>query len=125
MIVLRSPKGWTCPAFIDGKKCEDYWRAHQVPMADMEGDTHIAILEQWMKSYRPEELFDDPGPPGAGARGAAARGFAPHERQPAREWRRLLRELRLPDFAGYAVTSTRPAPRWWKATRVMGTFCAT
>jgi xylulose-5-phosphate/fructose-6-phosphate phosphoketolase len=73
MIVLRSPKGWTCPKEIDGKRTEDYWRSHQVPMGDMNKPEHIKILETWMKSYRPEELFalsgasesggpvDDPG----------------------------------------------------------------
>ena len=58
MIIFRTPKGWTCPAEIDGKKCEGYWRSHQVPMGDMDNPEHILILEQWMKSYRPEELFD-------------------------------------------------------------------
>src|SRR5262249_13741127 len=61
MIVLRSPKGWTCPAEIDGKRCEDYWRAHQVPMGEMDKPEHVKILEQWMKSYRPEELFEPDG----------------------------------------------------------------
>ena len=61
MIVFRTPKGWTCPAEIDGKKCEDYWRSHQVPMGDMDKPDHIRILEGWMKSYRPEELFDGQG----------------------------------------------------------------
>src|SRR5262249_5956088 len=61
MIVFRTPKGWTCPPEIDGKKCEDYWRSHQVPMGDMDKPEHIKILEQWMKSYRPEELFDKTG----------------------------------------------------------------
>ncbi|MFM7149776.1 MAG: phosphoketolase, partial [Gemmataceae bacterium] len=62
MIVLRTPKGWTCPAEIDGKRCEDYWRSHQVPMGEMhENPEHVKILEQWMKSYRPEELFDTSG----------------------------------------------------------------
>src|SRR6201997_1556840 len=55
MIVFRTPKGWTCPAYIDGKKCEDYWRSHQVPMGDMDKVEHIKILEQWMKAYKPEE----------------------------------------------------------------------
>ena len=53
-----TPKGWTCPPEIDGKKCEDYWRRHQVPMGDMDKPEHIKILEQWMKSYKPEELFE-------------------------------------------------------------------
>src|SRR5438876_7165297 len=61
MIVLRSPKGWTCPKEIDGKRCEDYWRSHQVPMGDMDAPGHVKVLEQWMKSYRPGELFDDAG----------------------------------------------------------------
>ena len=61
MIVFRTPKGWTCPAEIDGKKCEDYWRSHQVPMSDMDKPEHIKILEKWMKYYRPEELFDEKG----------------------------------------------------------------
>jgi xylulose-5-phosphate/fructose-6-phosphate phosphoketolase len=61
MIVLRSPKGWTCPESIDGKKCEDYWRSHQVPMGDMDKSGHVKILEQWLKSYRPDELFDKSG----------------------------------------------------------------
>src|SRR5260370_9035029 len=57
MIVLRTPKGWTCPAVIDGKKCEDYWRSHQVPMGDMDKPEHSRILEAWMNGYRPHELF--------------------------------------------------------------------
>ena len=62
MIVLRSPKGWTCPKEIDGKRAEDSWRSHQVPMGEMhEKPEHIKILEQWMKSYKPEELFDENG----------------------------------------------------------------
>src|SRR5205823_8646656 len=61
MIVFRTPKGWTCPPEIDGKTCEDYWRSHQVPMIDMDKTEHIRILEEWMKSYRPEELFDAQG----------------------------------------------------------------
>ncbi len=62
MIVLRTPKGWTCPKTIDGKRTEDSWRAHQVPMGDMhENPEHVRMLERWMKSYRPEELFDAAG----------------------------------------------------------------
>ena len=61
MIILRTPKGWTCPPEIDGKKCEDYWRSHQVPMGDMDQPEHVRILEGWMKSYRTEEVFDSNG----------------------------------------------------------------
>ncbi|HET7924148.1 MAG TPA: phosphoketolase family protein, partial [Rhodanobacteraceae bacterium] len=63
MIVLRTPKGWTCPKEIDGKRTEDYWRSHQVPMGDMDKPEHVKVLEAWMKSYRPEELFDADGRP--------------------------------------------------------------
>ena len=90
MIVLRTPKGWTCPKEIDGKRTEGYWRAHQVPMGEMhEKPEHVRILEAWMKSYRPDELFDDERAackPELAAAGAQRR--APHERQSARQWRR-------------------------------------
>src|SRR5436190_19480901 len=61
MIVFRSPKGWTGPKEVDGKKTEDYWRSHQVPMSDMSKPGHVKVLEDWMKSYKPEELFDRSG----------------------------------------------------------------
>ena len=62
MIVMRTPKGWTCPKEIDGKREEGYWRSHQVPMSVMRGNPgHVRILETWMKSYRPDELFDEKG----------------------------------------------------------------
>ena len=87
MIVLRSPKGWTCPKEIDGKRTEDYWRSHQVPMGDMNKPEHIKILEAWMKSYKPEELFDVERPPESGDPGVGAQGRAAHERQSARQRR--------------------------------------
>src|SRR5207245_8335051 len=61
MIILRSPKGWTGPKFVDGKPVEGTWRAHQVPVADLEKPEHLKILEDWMRSYQPEELFDHNG----------------------------------------------------------------
>src|SRR5437868_9400979 len=61
MIVMRSPKGWTGPKFVDGKPMEGTWRAHQVPIADLEKPEHLKVLEDWMRSYRPEELFDEQG----------------------------------------------------------------
>ena len=79
MIVLRTPKGWTCPKEIDGKRTEDYWRSHQVPMGEMhENPAHVRLLEEWMKSYRPEELFDESGRlrARAGRPGAARRRAA-------------------------------------------------
>ena len=84
MIVLRSPKGWTCPKEIDGKRCEDYWRSHQVPMGEMhENPARVRILEEWMKSYRPEELFDGSGKFKPELAALAPQGQASRERQSA------------------------------------------
>ena len=86
MIILRSPKGWTCPKEIDGKKTEDYWRSHQVPMGEMHGNPeHVRILESWLKSYRPDELFDDDGRLRKEVCGACAQRRAADERQSARQ----------------------------------------
>ncbi len=88
MIVMRTPKGWTCPKEIDGKKEEGYWRSHQVPMSAMRGHPeHVRILETWMKSYRPEELFDERRPPQGRTRRASPAGNPPDERQSARQRR--------------------------------------
>ena len=122
MIVLRTPKGWTCPPEIDGKKCEGYWRSHQVPMGDMDTPGHVRILEQWMKSYGPRELFD--------AKGTLIRELA--ELPPQGERRMsanphangglLLRDLHLPDFHEYAVDVKVPGATRAEATRVQGRF---
>ena len=88
MIILRSPKGWTCPKEIDGKRAEDSWRSHQVPMGEMhEKPEHIKILEQWMKSYRPRGTLRRERPLQARARRTRAQRRAPHERQSARQRR--------------------------------------
>ena len=88
MIVLRTPKGWTCPKEIDGRRTEGYWRSHQVPMGEMhEKPDHVRILEEWMKSYRPEELFDETGRLRPEIAELAPRGEPAHERQPAHQWR--------------------------------------
>ncbi|WP_020473671.1 phosphoketolase family protein [Zavarzinella formosa] len=122
MIVLRTPKGWTCPHEIDGKVVEGSWRSHQVPMADAQTDTHIQVLEGWLKSYRPEELFDPDGrlipelaelPPAGDRR----MGANPHA-----NGGRLLRELALPDFRKYAVSVSAPGSATAEATRVQGTY---
>ena len=89
MIILRSPKGWTCPKEIDGKRTEDYWRRHQVPMGEMhEKPAHIKILEKWMKSYKPEELFDRTGRLNPELAELAAEGQSSDERQSTRQRRR-------------------------------------
>ena len=124
MIVLRTPKGWTGPKEVDGKQTEDYWRSHQVPMGELhENPEHLALLEEWMRSYRPEELFDEDGPARRRAARAGARratgAWAP-TRTPTAAL--LLRDLRLPDFRDYAVDVPAPGAAMAEATRVMGTF---
>ena len=109
MIVLRTPKGWTCPKEIDGKRTEDYWRSHQVPMGEMhENAAHVRILEQWMKSYQPAELFDDDGRLRPELAELAPRGTRRMSANPHANGGLLLRELRLPNFRDYAVEVTAP-----------------
>ena len=122
MIVLRTPKGWTCPPVIDGKKCEDYWRAHQVPMGDMDKPEHLRILERWMKSYRPAELFDGDGALKAELAALAPTGHRRMSDNPHANGGALLRDLRLPDFRDYEVETPRPGATSAEATRVMGRF---
>ncbi|NGP54439.1 phosphoketolase family protein [Thioalkalivibrio sp. XN8] len=122
MIVFRTPKGWTCPAEIDGKKCEDYWRSHQVPMGDMSTTEHIAILEDWMKSYRPEELFDEDGRLVPELAALAPQGPRRMSANPHANGGLLLRDLRLPDFRDYAVEVPSPGATIAESARVMGTF---
>ena len=109
MIVLRTPKGWTCPKEIDGKRTEDYWRSHQVPMGQMhENDAHVRLLESWMKSYQPEELFDSSGRLRSDLADIAPRGNRRMSANPHTNGGLLLRELRLPNFRDYAVEVTAP-----------------
>jgi xylulose-5-phosphate/fructose-6-phosphate phosphoketolase len=122
MIVLRSPKGWTCPPTIDGKRCEDYWRSHQVPMSDMDRPEHIRILERWMKSYRPQELFDRDGKLMPELAALAPAGTRRMSDNPHANGGNLLRDLRLPDFRAYAVPIDAPGAKSAEATRVMGKF---
>ena len=122
MIVLRTPKGWTGPKGVDGKQTEGTFRAHQVPMAEMDQPEHIKILEDWMKSYRPESLFDESGkliPELAelAPRGTRRMGANPHANGGA-----VMRELRLPDFRAYAVEVPTPGSVESEATRVQGQF---
>ena len=108
MIIFRTPKGWTCPPEIDGKKCEDYWRSHQVPMGDMDKPEHIRILEEWMKSYRPEELFDDRGQLKPELAELAPTGHRRMSDNPHANGGLLLRDLKMPDFRDYAVEVSQP-----------------
>jgi xylulose-5-phosphate/fructose-6-phosphate phosphoketolase len=122
MIVLRTPKGWTCPKTIDGKKTEGYWRAHQVPMGDMSSEEHVRILETWMKSYRPKELFDAEGRLAAELSALPPKGTRRMSANPHTNGGLLLRDLRLPDFRDYAVEVPSPGATNAEATRVMGKF---
>ena len=122
MIVFRTPKGWTCPPEIDGKKCEGYWRSHQVPMGDMEKPEHIRILEQWMKSYRPEELFDKNGRLKPEIAELAPKGHRRMSDNPHANGGLLMHDLKLPDFRDYAVEVPSPGATTAESARVMGKF---
>ncbi len=123
MIILRSPKGWTCPKEIDGKRAEDSWRSHQVPMGEMqENPGHIKILEHWMKSYKPEELFDSNGRFSPELAELAPEGERRMSANPHANGGLLLRGLQLPDFREYAVEVKKPGGADAEATRVMGKF---
>src|SRR5262249_17652476 len=109
MIVMRTPKGWTCPKEIDGRRTEDYWRSHQVPMGEMhENPGHIAVLEEWMKSYRPMELFDDSGALRPELADLAPKGARRMSANPHANGGLLLRDLKMPSFRDYAVKVATP-----------------
>ncbi|PZR61176.1 MAG: phosphoketolase [Chloroflexi bacterium] len=123
MIVLRTPKGWTGPERVDGKPVEDTWRSHQVPMADVRDDNaHLALLEDWMHSYRPDELFDEGGTLRAELAGLPPKGDRRMSANPHANGGLLLRELRLPDFRDFAVAVDTPGASSAEATRVLGKF---
>jgi xylulose-5-phosphate/fructose-6-phosphate phosphoketolase len=122
MIVLRSPKGWTGPKFVDGKQIEGTWRAHQVPVADLQNPEHLKILEDWMRSYRPEELFDENGKFISELAELAPKGNRRMGANPHANGGILLRDLVMPDFRDYAVEVTKPGTDNAEATRVLGGF---
>ena len=122
MIVLRTPKGWTGPKEVDGKKAEGTWRAHQVPIADVKSPEHLSALEEWLKSYRPEELFDASGRLVPGLAALAPKGTRRMGANPAANGGLLLKELRMPDFRDYAIDVAKPGAVFAESTRVMGSF---
>jgi xylulose-5-phosphate/fructose-6-phosphate phosphoketolase len=123
MIVLRTPKGWTGPKVVDGLPVEGTWRAHQVPLAETRTNPrHREQLEEWMRSYRPEELFDQTGALIPALQALAPRGDQRMGANPHANGGLLLRDLAMPDFRGYAVAVERPAAGFSEATRVLGTF---
>jgi xylulose-5-phosphate/fructose-6-phosphate phosphoketolase len=123
MIVLRTPKGWTGPKEVDGKKTEGHWRSHQVPMGEMhENPEHVKLLENWLKSYRPEELFDSFGRLKPELAELAPHGTRRMGANPHANGGLLMKDLRLPDFRDYGVEVAGPGASNAEATRVMGTF---
>ena len=122
MIILRSPKGWTGPKTVDGLKTEGYWRAHQVPIPDMATPEHVKLLEDWMRSYRPQELFAPDGRLRSEIAALAPEGDRRMSANPHANGGLLRRELVMPDFADYAVTVAQPGQSDGEATRVMGVF---
>jgi xylulose-5-phosphate/fructose-6-phosphate phosphoketolase len=122
MIVLKTPKGWTGPKEVDGLKTEGFWRSHQVPFGDMENPQHIKLLEGWMKSYHPEELFDDGGGLRAEIAALAPAGDRRMSANPHANGGLLMRDLDLPDIAPYAVAVDRPGAGDAEATVAMGAY---
>jgi xylulose-5-phosphate/fructose-6-phosphate phosphoketolase len=122
MIVLRSPKGWTGPKTVDGLKTEGSWRSHQVPFSDMTRPGHLKLLEDWLKSYRPEELFDENGTLRPEIAELAPAGERRMSANPHANGGALKRPLRLPDFWDYAVPVPAPGQSDAQATHQAGTF---
>src|SRR3954452_16180184 len=123
MIVLATPKGWTGPKEVDGLPAEGAWRSHQVPLANIASNPeHLAQLEQWMRSYEPEELFDDGGALRAELAALAPEGERRMGANPHANGGLLTKPLELPDFRDYAVDVPAPATELSEATRVLGGF---
>src|ERR1700730_7252931 len=123
MMVLRTPKGWTGPKIVDGKPVEDTWRAHQVPITDfVKHPEHVQILEEWMKSYKPEELFDETGKLKAELAELAPQGNRRMGANPHANGGLLLRDLNMPNFRDYEVTFSKPGTEPLEATRILGKF---
>jgi xylulose-5-phosphate/fructose-6-phosphate phosphoketolase len=123
MIVMRTPKGWTGPKEVDGKKVEGTWRSHQVPLSETHTNAeHRKQLDRWLRSYRPEELFDGNGALRPELRAIAPTGERRMSANPHANGGLLLRDLDLPPFGDYAVAVDKPATEFAEATKVLGTF---
>ena len=120
MIILRTPKGWTGPKQVDGKQTEGNWRSHQVPMGDMSHPGHVKILQDWLQSYAPQELFDQNGCLLAELAALAPSGERRMSANPHANGGLLLKDLRLPDFRDYAIAIKHPGERLAESTRVQG-----
>jgi xylulose-5-phosphate/fructose-6-phosphate phosphoketolase len=125
MIVLHTPKGWTCPPVVDGKQVEGTFRAHQVPLpAAREDPAHRQVLEEWLRSYRPAELFDEAGRPVARLTAQVPAADRRMSANPVANGGALLSDLELPDWRKFAVTVDRPGGTEHEATRVLGGWLA-
>jgi xylulose-5-phosphate/fructose-6-phosphate phosphoketolase len=123
MIVLRSPKGWTGPKHVDGHKVEGFWRAHQVPLASvLENPEHLKQLEGWLRSYRPEELFDEKGRLIPELKALAPKGARRMSANPRANGGLVRKALRMPDFRDYAVKVDKPGQDSAENTRPLGRF---
>ena len=122
MIILSSPKGWTGPKVVDGKPTEGTFRSHQVPMGEMNKPGHLKLLEKWMRSYCPQDLFDEAGKLNSELSELAPKGERRMSANPHANGGRLLRDLRLPNFGDYAVKVPKPGAVTAEATRVQGQF---
>ncbi len=120
MIILRTPKGWTGPKIVDGKPVEGTWRAHQVPVTDLSKPGHLKILEDWMKSYLPNELFDEHGKLIPELEELAPHGNRRMGANPHANGGVLLKDLVMPDFREYAVKVSKPGTEIAEATRILG-----
>ncbi len=125
MIILKTPKGWTGPKFVDGLKVEDFWRSHQVPLADIgKNNDHLKMLEEWLKSYKAEELFDKNGKLIPELQELAPKGTKRMGSNPHANGGILLKDLRIPDFRQYAVEVKKPGNTIEESARVLGSFLA-
>jgi xylulose-5-phosphate/fructose-6-phosphate phosphoketolase len=123
MLILRTPKGWTGPKTVDGKPTEGSWRSHQVPVSDVRTNpAHLAILDEWLRSYRPEELFDANGALVEELASLPPRAHRRMSANPHANGGTLLRDLTLPDFRDYAVKVEQPGRAIAESTRVLGAF---
>ncbi len=123
MIVLRSPKGWTGPKEVDGHRVENFWRAHQIPIAEAKTNpSHLKLLGEWMHSYQPEKLFDADGKPVPELRALAPAGNRRISANPHANGGLLRKPLRLPDFRDYGVEVLKPAQNEAENTYVLGQF---
>lgn len=123
MIVLQTPKGWTGPTYIDGKQVEGTWRSHQVPFSDLDSNpSHLKLLENWMKSYRPEELFDNEGKLKSEIKKMAPIGNRRMGANPHANGGILLKDLHMPDFREYSIHVSSPGTQLAETARILGPF---